>query len=184
MCYAIKTLFEVIEIEYGLLYLQIKELKSSLHEEEKSTVSVAVKEEITIPESGIDKHNNPSSETSIPSSESKAHLNDVGVGEASSSLFPLELKDGSSDSDSSAISSSGVLQNEQHLLLSPDSSPLKYNCFISSSSPSSSMNCFQYQKSYHVKMEEQNFLSADEACNFFSDEQAPTLQWYCPDQWS
>lgn len=128
-----------------------------------------------MPESDENKHIQ-SSETSIPSLESKDHLNydsiinnnnDFGVGEASS-LFPADLRDGSSDSDSSTISSSGgILQS--HLLLSPDSS---------------SMNCFQYQKSYHVKMEEQNFLSADEACNFFSDDQAPTLQWYCPDQWS
>uniref|UniRef100_A0A803PDB8 Homeobox-leucine zipper protein n=1 Tax=Cannabis sativa TaxID=3483 RepID=A0A803PDB8_CANSA len=34
-----------------------------------------------------------------------------------------------------------------------------------------------------VKIEEHNFF-AEEACNFFSDDQAPTLQWYCSDQCS
>ncbi|KAG4973092.1 hypothetical protein JHK82_030027 [Glycine max] len=50
-------------------------------------------------------------------------------------------------------------------------------------------NCFQFQKQYqtttqYVKMEEHNFLRAEEACNFFSDEQAPTLQWYYSEEWS
>ncbi|CAK8567280.1 unnamed protein product [Lathyrus sativus] len=173
---ALKLKLDAITQDNKAFHKEIKELKLKLQEEEKSASSVLVKEEmITMVESDENKHN-PSSETSIPSLESKDHLNydsiinnnnSFGVGEASS-LFPADLRDGSSDSDSSTISSSGgILQS--HLLLSPDSS---------------SMNCFQYQKSYHVKMEEQNFLSADEACNFFSDDQAPTLQWYCPDQWS
>lgn len=173
---ALKLKFDAIAQDNKAFHKEIKELKSKLGEEEKSTINVLVKEELTMLESCDEDKHNPSSETSIPSSESKDQLdydciinnNDVGIGETSS-LFPVDLKDGSSDSDSSAISSSGVLQSQQHLLLSPESS---------------SMNCFQYQKSYHVKMEEHNFLSADEACNFFSDEQAPTLQWYCPDQWS
>ncbi|KAJ1398532.1 Homeobox-like domain superfamily [Sesbania bispinosa] len=194
--------------ELGLQPRQIKELKSRLQEGINTTSGVSVKEEITMKPNSEDnkiiersksknKSNNPSAENSVPGSESKDQLNydcfksndDVGA----ASLF----KDGSSDSDSSAIlnednspkaaiSSSGVLQNH-NFLLSPDdeSSPLKFNCSILSSS--SFMNCFQYQKPYqaqYVKMEEHNFLSADEACNFFSDEQAPTLHWYCPDQWS
>lgn len=144
------------------------------------------------------ERSNPNPETSIHGSESKdlnydCFNNSDGVG--ATSLFPADFKDGTSDSDSSAIlnednspkatiSSSGVLQSHQPLM-SPESSPLKFNSSLSSSP--SSMNCFQFQKSYqaqYVKMEEHNFLSADEACNFFSDEQAPTLQWYCSDQWS
>ncbi|XVF15253.1 hypothetical protein REPUB_Repub09cG0135000 [Reevesia pubescens] len=41
-----------------------------------------------------------------------------------------------------------------------------------------------YQSHPYVKMEEHNFFSADEACNFFSDEQAPSLHWYSPEQWN
>ncbi|PPD88053.1 hypothetical protein GOBAR_DD15012 [Gossypium barbadense] len=103
----------------------------------------------------------------------------------------LDLKDGSSDSDSSAVlnednnngsnyvgvSSSGVLQS-QHVWMSPTTaSSLNFN-----SSSSSSMKCLQPQQ--FVKMEEQNFFSADEACKFFSDEEAPSLHWYCPEHWN
>ncbi|XP_052111516.1 homeobox-leucine zipper protein ATHB-6 [Arachis duranensis] len=112
-------------------------------------------------------------------------------------LFPSDFnKDGSSDSDSSAIlnedtkdaiSSSGVLQSNHHFLMFSESPALKFNCSMLASS--SSMNCFQFQKPHqtmqYVKMEEHNFIgAADEACNLiFSDEQAPTLHWYSSDQW-
>nr|AFK33518.1 unknown [Medicago truncatula] len=66
--------------------------------------------------------------------------------------------------------------------MSPGSSSLKFNC-SESSSPSSMSNCFQFQTQF-VKMEEHNFLSADETCDFFSDEQPPTLQWYCSEEWN
>ncbi|TKY47679.1 Homeobox-leucine zipper protein ATHB-6 [Spatholobus suberectus] len=200
---ALKLNYDTLNQDNEALRKQIKELKSRLQEDNTGS-GVSVKEEMSMPDTE-DKtmeqsKSHPSSETSnIPCSESEDHLNyecfnnSECVGAAS--LLQVDFKDGSSDSDSSAIlnednspkaaiSSSGVLQTH-HLLLSPESSPLKFNCSISSSP--SSMNCFQFQKPYHaqyVKMEEHNFLSADEACNFFSDEQAPTLQWYCPDQWS
>lgn len=181
------------------MYLQIKELKTRLQVENTACGGVSVKKEIMEPESEEDKRD-PSPETSIPgSSESKDHLNyncinnnNNDVGAAASLLFTVDFKDGSSDSDTSAvlnednynspkaaaaaaaISSSGVLQSQHFLLSAEESSPM--NC------------CFQYQKQpYHaqyVKMEEHNFVSADEACNFFSDEQAPSLHWYCSDQWS
>lgn len=145
----------------------------------------------------------PPPDSSVPETESKElnfesfNNNNHGVvGLEAVSLFP-DFKDGSSDSDSSAIlnednspnltiSSSGMLQNHQ-LMKSPASSSLKFNCSSSSSPSSSSMNCFQFQKSYQpsfVKIEEHNFFSSEEACSFFSDEQAPTLQWYCSDQWN
>lgn len=138
-----------------------------------------------------------SPDTSVPVSEPKElnfesfnNTNSNGVVGVEVSLFP-DFKDGSSDSDSSAIlnedhnSPNGTINHHQVM---PDSNSLKFNCSASSSSPSSSsMNCFQFQKSSYqpqfVKIEEHNFFSSEE-CNFFSDEQAPTLQWYCPDQWN
>ncbi|KAB2617499.1 homeobox-leucine zipper protein ATHB-6-like [Pyrus ussuriensis x Pyrus communis] len=141
----------------------------------------------------------PPPESSVPETECKelnfeSFNNTSGVLEAVS-LFP-DFKDGSSDSDSSAIlnednspnltmSSSGILQNHQ-LIKSPASTSLKFNYSSSSSPSSSSMNCFPFQKNYQplVKVEEHNFFSSEEACSFFSDEQAPSLQWYCTDQWS
>lgn len=185
------------------LWWQIKELKSRLQEENTES-DVSVKEElITLQDSEykmVERISTPPPETAIPGSDSRDLNYDcfqngdgLGSGVVAASLFPVDhFKDGSSDdSDSSAIlneennnsnspnnngaiSSSGVLQS--HSLL------------MSSSPSSSSMSCFQFQKQYqaqYVKMEEHNFLSADEACNFFSDEQAPTLQqWYCSDEWN
>lgn len=189
-------------LNFGL-WLQIKELKSRVQEENNNNNTesdASVKEEmITLQDM------TPLSETAIPGSDSKElsydccfKSSDDGVdGTTTASLFAENLKDGSSDSDSSAIlnednnspnaaiSSSGVLQSHD-FFMSPGSSSLKFNC--SSSSSPSSMSCFQFQKQYHpaqyVKMEEHNFLSADEACNFFSDEQPPTLQWYCQEEWN
>lgn len=188
-------------LNFGL-WLQIKELKSRVQEENNNNTEsdASVKEEmITLQDM------TPLSETAIPGSDSKElsydccfKSSDDGVdGTTTASLFAENLKDGSSDSDSSAIlnednnspnaaiSSSGVLQSHD-FFMSPGSSSLKFNC--SSSSSPSSMSCFQFQKQYHpaqyVKMEEHNFLSADEACNFFSDEQPPTLQWYCQEEWN
>ena len=154
--------------------LQIKELKSRLQEENTES-DISVKEEMNLPdpEDKMTERSKLAPEISIPGSESK-DLNyecfNSGNVVGAASLFPADIKDGSSDSDSSAV-------------LNEDNSPnaaaisLRFNC----SSPSS-MNCFQYQRStyqaQYVKIEEPNFLSADEACNFFSDEQAPTLPWW------
>jgi len=195
---ALKLNFDTLDQDNEALRKQVKELKSRLLQEENTGGSgVSVKEEIiTRPADSEDKtmeqsKSDPSSETSNinPSSESEEdHLNyecfnnnDDCVGGTAASLLQVDFKDGSSDSDGSS-----AILNEDNMY-----SPLKFNnCSISTSPSSSSMmNCFQFQKPYHhhaqyVKMEEHNFLSADEACNFFSDEQAPTLQWYCPEQWS
>ncbi|PON90881.1 Homeobox protein [Trema orientale] len=97
-----------------------------------------------------------------------------------------------SPNNNGSISSTGVLQNLMMSSPSPPPAPstsLNFNG-SSSSSPlsSSSLNCFQFQKPapfqpQFVKIEEHNFF-AEEACNFFNDDQAPTLQWYCSDQWN
>ncbi|KAG4975353.1 hypothetical protein AAZX31_11G246700 [Glycine max] len=185
---ALKLNFGTLNQDNEALRKQIKELKSRLLQEENTAGSgVSVKEEeiTTMPADSEEKtmeqsKSDPPSETSNinPSSESSEedHLNyecfnnnsdDCVVGgSAAASLLQVDfMKDGSSDSDGSS-----AILNEDTMYLP------------------SSMNCFQFQKPYHhaqyVKTEEHNFLSADEACNFFSDEQAPTLQWYCPEQWS
>lgn len=100
------------------------------------------------------------------------------------------FQDGSSDSDSSAI------LNEDNNN-SPNSST---GVFGHQFMPSSSSDCFQFnslsdsktilgdaQKAYQsqfVKTEEHDFFSGDESCNFFSDDQAPSLHWYSHVQWN
>ncbi|KAA8546768.1 hypothetical protein F0562_003197 [Nyssa sinensis] len=185
------------------LLKEIRELKSKLHEENTEN-NLSVKDEIMVSESDskIIEQSKPAvaslggSDTTELNYESFNNSNGVMV----ASVFP-DFKDGSSDSDSSAIlnednspnaaiSSSGVLQNHP-FMMSPGSSAIKFNC------STSSINHFQFsdakailgdaQKAYQpqfVKIEEHNFLSGDESCNFFSDDQAPTLHWYCPDQWN
>jgi homeobox-leucine zipper protein len=183
--------------------LQIRELKAKLKEENTES-NVSVKEEIILAESEdkVTEEDTPPLLDSLTASAEAKELNYENFNSSSSinnglgaSLFP-DFKDGLSDSDSSAIlnednspnpaiSSSGILQSQ--LMMSPPlSSSLKFNCSTSSSSPST-MNCFQFSKTYQtqfVKLEEHNFFSSEEACNFFSDEQPPTLHWYCSDQWN
>jgi len=183
---------------------------------------LSIKEEALLSESDNNNKSNKIIEPVNPpaslslNGRSEDHLKLKGKNvNASASAIISDLKDGSSDSDSSAIlnddhspnasnSSSGLGQNHQ-ILISSNSSSFRFNC--SSSSSPSSLNCFALSDSrsdglgtgnapqnndnvYHpqfVKMEEHNFFGGDEACNFFSDEQAPTLHWYCadgPDQWN
>ncbi|KAM0054558.1 putative transcription factor homeobox-WOX family [Helianthus debilis subsp. tardiflorus] len=82
--------------------------------------------------------------------------------------FP-DFKDGSSDSDSSAI------MNEENSGAMADM--IKDSRAIMGDAQKA------YQPQF-VKLEEHNFFGGDESCNFFSDDQAPTLQWYCQDQWN
>ncbi|XWS21468.1 hypothetical protein CRYUN_Cryun30bG0057400 [Craigia yunnanensis] len=84
----------------------------------------------------------------------------------------------------------GIVKEESNvnaqLLISPASSSFQFNG--SSSSDSSNHHCFQPFDSriilgnmYHpqlLKVEEQCMFTAEESCNFFSVDQAPTLQWY------
>ncbi|BAT86544.1 hypothetical protein LR48_Vigan03g308500 [Vigna angularis] len=171
---ALKLNYDTLNHDNEALRKQIKELKSRL-EEENTGSGVSVKEEIMMPDSD-DKTTMEQQSKSEPSSESEDQLNYECLNNnknsacfGGASLFPVDFKDGSSDSDSSAIlnEENHCSPITEHLLLSPESS---------------SMNCLQFQKAYQaqyvVKMEEHNFFSADEACNFFSDEQAPTLQWW------
>ncbi|XWS33362.1 hypothetical protein CRYUN_Cryun22dG0075500 [Craigia yunnanensis] len=210
----LKTSYETLKVNYDTLHhdneallKEIRELKAKLKGESTES-NLSVKEEVIVPENTDNKTLEQSEAppvSSLATTSEPAELNygsfNHSNGSVGATLFP-GLKDGSSDSDSSAIlnednnnnnspnnaaiSSSGILPS-QHLLMSPTTtSSLNFN---SSSSSPSSMNCFQlskttYQTQQYVKMEEHNFFSADESCNFFSDEQAPSLHWYCPEQWN
>ncbi|KAJ9129296.1 hypothetical protein P3X46_018509 [Hevea brasiliensis] len=185
---ALKVNFESLQHDNETLLKEVRELKAKLNEE-KTESNVSVKEEIILTESDDKASEEPPLLVSVAASGIKdlnyESFNSNNNGVLGASLFP-DFKDGSSDSDSSAIlnednspnpaisSSTGILQNHQ-LMMSPP--------------PASASSSFQFTKTttyqtQFVKMEEHNFFSNEEACNFFSDEQAPTLQWYCPDQWN
>ncbi|XAR73440.1 hypothetical protein NMG60_11007406 [Bertholletia excelsa] len=208
---ALKHSYDSLQHENEALLKEIRELKSKLHEENAES-NVSVKEEVIPTES-----DNKTAEQIVKPTGSEHVMTDLnyeslsnGNGVAGPASVFADFKDGSSDSDSSAILnednnnnggspnnaaiSSGGCSNlpqshhpHQFMVSQPSSSSsssmLKFGC-------GSSVNCFQFsdsQKAYQpqfVKIEEHNFFSGDEACNFFSDEQAPTLQWYYSDQWS
>lgn len=138
---------------------QINDLKAKLNEENSDQSNLSVKEG---PKAASE------SETAKPMVETKP---------VPTLLPPLDSKEPnlSSDSDSSA-----VLNEENASSSSPS------NATISSSGAGAlqtqQQNLMIYQ-SHFVKLEEHNFFG-DETCNFFSDEQPPTLHWYCPDQWN
>ncbi|XP_012492121.1 homeobox-leucine zipper protein ATHB-6 [Gossypium raimondii] len=186
----LKNRYETLKLNYDslqhdnqVLLKQIEEVKAKLNGKN----NVSVKEEVNVTKTA----NRTLEQSEAPVEVKYESLKNNSKGSNGAILF-LDLKDGSSDSDSSAVlnednnngsnyvggSSSGILQS-QHVWMSPTTaSSLNFN----SSSSSSSMKCFQPQQ--FVKMEEQNFFSADEACKFFSDEEAPSLHWYCPEHWN
>lgn len=136
--------------------MQIKDLKSKLNEENSDHSNLSVKDDSTVASE---------SEMTRLTGETKPRL---------PALHPKE-PNLSSDSDSSAI------LNEENVSSSSPSNG------TTSSSGAGALHAQQhslmtYQPSY-VKLEEHNFFG-EETCDFFSDEQAPTLHWYCPDQWT
>ncbi|KAH9626314.1 hypothetical protein KSS87_012858 [Heliosperma pusillum] len=194
----LKSNFDTLKLNYDSLLHdkdsllnQIKVLKSKLNEKTESNISI--KEEAMMCDSeNTGKTIEPI--TPQPSVDEEPNIEKRGV---------AELKDGPSESDSSAIlnddnnnspnasncsSDGGIIQQEM-LLKSPRSPSLGFNCTSSASmhrfnfteSRADSENVYQPQ---YVKLEEHNFFSGEESCNFFSDEAAPTLHWYCPDQWT
>lgn len=185
---SLKLNFEALQHDKEALLAELNELKSKQGEENTES-NLSVKEEKMIPESENEVYDQKllmESENNEPNEDAYNKGNKNGV---KASLYG-DMRDGSSDSDSSAIlndDNNGVFQ----LMLassSPSTSSLRFSC----SSPSS-INGFQSAKTqkeeaYHphqyIKMEEHNFFGSEEPCNFFAEEQAPSLHWYCPDQWS
>ena len=91
--------------------------------------------------------------------------------EETETIVPLIYnKDGSSDSDSSAV----LNEHDAGLLVSFN------NTTTTNSSFSSPFFCHQQL----LKVEDDEFLAGDEPCSsFFRDEQPPTLPWYCGEGW-
>lgn len=148
---SLKHNYDSLKIDNESLLKQIRELKSKLYGEEEES-NIPVKED----GEGEEKDKSPE----------MMYENMVAT-----TYYP-DLKDGSSDSDSSAI------LNEDN-----NSSNMKSQELRESKAVMDAVAQKAYQPQF-VKIEEHNFFGGDESCNFFSDDQAPTLQWYCPDQWN
>lgn len=167
---SLKHNYDRIQHDNEALLKEIKELKSKLNEEDSETDG-SVKEEEK--DEKLIEQSNPilSSDDTDLNYENLCKNNNNEVMMGSTTFFP-DFKDGSSDSDSSAI-------------LNEDHSPTQFT----SPTPTPTMNCLEFSevKPYQpqfVKIEEHNFLGGDEDCNFFSDDQPPTFPWYSHDPWN
>ncbi|EOY15927.1 hypothetical protein QUC31_000789 [Theobroma cacao] len=149
---ALKLDYSNLEKEKEALTVKLKELKAKL-KEENSESSHSVKED------------SPNF-----SQQAKDH----------------DLCDNNDDSNRIVKEESNV--NAQLLISPASSSSFQFNGSSSSSDSSNHQSRFQPFDSrvilgnmYHpqlVKVEEQCMFTAEEFCNFFSVDQAPTLQWY------
>ncbi|KAL4291450.1 hypothetical protein GQ457_14G003160 [Hibiscus cannabinus] len=155
-----------LERDYGVLKTSYESLKLNYdtirHENEALLKQInELKEKI----------NEPPPVSPLDTSSAPDELN-CGSGSVGDGVFP-DKKDGSSDSDSSVIFNEDINSN------GGGDGGSRSNV-AACSSPSSMSSCFQLFKTTYVKMEEHDFISstADEVCNFFSDEQAPNLQWW------
>ncbi|CAN4126747.1 unnamed protein product [Withania somnifera] len=153
--------------------------------------------------------NNNSTDNLLEAEDQDDDEAEINASTVASTIFADFNKDGSSDSDNSsailnedsspnaAISSSGafLISNDGCCGVGYSSSTSLNFCFQFTESSSKSIlgdankaNCCYYQPTttqYNVKMEEHNFFNNEESCStLFSDEQAPTLQWYCPEDWN
>ncbi|KAL8109165.1 homeobox-leucine zipper protein ATHB-6-like [Apium graveolens] len=207
---SLKLKNDTLQQENQSLLKEIRELNSKLEVDNTDKNSEhSVKEEMMVTEDSEKATDvvlkSPSIECEDVNTEvnfeSFDHQNNNGITMAAdlTTFFP-DFKDGSSDdSDSSAILNEDNNNSPKAAISSYATNgvpirshqfmPSSMNCFPFSSTSSLSKTflgdaqkaCYQPQ---FVKIEEHNFLSGDESCNFFSDDQDPSLQWYCPDQWN
>jgi homeobox-leucine zipper protein len=179
---SLKLNYDSLQRDNEKLLNEIQELKEKLNEENMKESNVLVKEETELLTESEQQGNDEEDNFDSPAAAITAELPEVlnydtfnSSNETGAALFH-DFKDGSSDSDSSAI-------------LNEDNRPISSSGGGYPRTNNLSLNSLQFTKStsvlQYVKLEEHNnIFNGEEACNFFSDEQAPTLQWYCPDQWN
>lgn len=199
---ALKHNYETLKLDNETLLNEIGELKSKLNEDGKSEGIVRVKEETTVSETD-EKSKAETTVNSLTKCDNDAtnlileNLNGTN-GVISASVF-TDFKDGSSDStDSSAILNED--NNSPTAAISSSTGGVSPHQFLDLQNGSTStMACnFQFKdpkaniirdvhKAYQpqfVKIEEHNFFGEESCSTFFSDDQAPTLHWYCPEDWN
>ncbi|XP_023552669.1 homeobox-leucine zipper protein ATHB-6-like [Cucurbita pepo subsp. pepo] len=181
----LKLSFEALQNDNQALLKEIRELKAKI-QEDNSEMLVPVDSE-----NALIEQTKPEITDDFSVPPARSFNNNGGEGDEP------PTKDGSSDSDSSAIlnedysptagvSSPGVLQNNNHFMAGeiPTSSPSIATAGVKLNCATTALNYLQFQKGYQQtqmmfpKMEEHNFFGGEEACNFFSDEQAPSLHWW------
>ncbi|KAL2521692.1 Homeobox-leucine zipper protein ATHB-16 [Forsythia ovata] len=202
---ALKHNYETLQLDNETLLKQVRELKSKLNEDGKSEGKVCVKEETIVSETN-EKSKAETKVNSLTKCDKDAtdlHLENLNGtnGVISASVF-TDFKDGSSDStDSSAIlnednnsptaaissSAGGVSQQSPHQFLDlQNGSTSSMDCSFQFSDPKANIirDAHKAYQPQFVKIEEHNFFGEESCSTFFSDDQAPTLHWYCPEEWN
>ncbi|XP_068637392.1 homeobox-leucine zipper protein ATHB-6-like [Aristolochia californica] len=179
---SLKHNFTGLQHDKEVLLAEMHELKSKVKEKNEET-NGSIKEEVS---------------QDIQEGEALAS-------ESENKTCDYQSKTLNEDSDSSAVLDDNCPDQRP---ISPNGSVPKMTMLISpvissslsfdggSSSSTSSINCLDFlearvswnaQKGFHqfLRMEEHNLLnSAEESCNLFSDDQAPSLPWYCGEPWN
>ncbi|KAG9450707.1 hypothetical protein H6P81_010672 [Aristolochia fimbriata] len=183
---SLKHNFTALQHDKEALLAELQEVKSKLKEKNEETDHGSmIKEEMS-------QDRGQEGEALVSESENKASSSNY---ESKTAVVLNE------DSDSSAVLDDNSPDQRP---VSPNGSVPQTTMLISSSlsfdagssSSTSSINCLDFpetripwnaHKGFHqfLRMEEHNFLnSAEESCNLFSDEQAPSLPWYCGEPWN
>ncbi|KAL2531321.1 Homeobox-leucine zipper protein ATHB-16 [Abeliophyllum distichum] len=173
---ALKLNYETLQCDNEALLREILELKSKLNEGGENKISV--KKEAVVSESD-DKGKLDANFENFKESRNKDGSSDSTD---SSAILNEEIN----NSPTAAISSStgnGILHQTPHEFLDVEN----MNCSFQFSDTKASIlgDAHKAYMPQFVKIEEHNFFSGEESCStFFSDDQAPTLHWYCSDEWN
>ncbi|KAG8383566.1 hypothetical protein BUALT_Bualt04G0026900 [Buddleja alternifolia] len=171
--------YESLQRDNQTLLQQIREIKSKLNEDESK---VSVKEEQLLmcdhTEEIIAKSDDNEEEAAAATENSQNGL--ITMDEIPL-IFTDHLKDGSSDSDSSAILNdheSPILHDHQRKFFDI------HNGIVNPGDHSDKNRC--YLQPQFVKIEEHNFFGHEESCSslFTDHDQAPTLHWYSSEDWN
>lgn len=190
---ALKHKYDSLHRENESLLNEIRELKSKI---DGGDGKIAVKEEASLSESEEKCDLETNGGDGAAAIELNMEMNcDIEENEMIGAALFGDFKDGSSDSDSSAIlnednnspsaaaisSSGGILHH----------SPPHRFCGGGLSSAAVNVNAnfgfSEASKIYQtqlVKIEEHNFFGEESCSTLFSDDQPPTLHWYCNDEWN
>lgn len=213
---ALKQKYDSLQHDNEALHKEIRELKSKL-QDEKSESKTSVKDEAMASESEsedkvLDHPSKPKSPMNVlaecddddgDATELNFDSFNSSNGGMGATLF-TDFKDGSSDSDTSAIlnednmnnnspnaaissSGMGVLQPPHQFLISnggSSSSSLSTGFQFSDTNAAilGEAHKAAYQPQF-IKIEEHNFFSDESCSTFFSDDQPPTLHWYT-EEWN
>ncbi|KAL6558771.1 hypothetical protein OROMI_019121 [Orobanche minor] len=193
----LKLNFEKLQHDNETLMKEIRELKSKINEDggnHSDTGKDDDEELMSDTEERIIKLENPHLHL-LPKFDPNPENIQIGEAEMISgepSVF-VDFKDGSSDSDSSAILNEDIINNNNNNNNNNNQNITSIEFQESSKTLFAGKNILGHHHHHHhhhdheqqqqqqqqfVKIEEHNFFGEESCSTFFSDDQAPSLHWY------